>query len=1291
MFKKLLTFLCTALFAVSINAETWQTGAQVAASALQAGDVILLTRAVSRPDAQWLGGYHTMKSTSNQGATTGAGADYSLGLFPSIKNRSAFRLVAGPTMNSQASYYLQEVTTGQYITAPVTTTEKPLIDLTADIANAISFVPTVHDGNSRLIYYDSENTPYYFGPFNGSDYLRFSTSESANDWIFYYAEETSNSFLRSDQVGWDELTDGMEILLQNPTNYNRPASLGEQYLDNVPVSTTIRGYVNALVTDVTPLYMSHGYGESNVWILEKAADASDASHSDYYYLKNKVTNEYIAGDATTRNVFTTATKADALQIGFGAYEAYSYTPNIINAKTVAAKTSENKWFGAAHNYGYAYYGAGDLMDWNLYKITAVTADAKKQESFDRLQDLITTDEATYTGQLTRDYLPSYTAASVTQYQTALAAAKAITMSNTKEEIDAAYATLDSNSPIDEEIQEGGYYYMVSAQNKDANTLAVRIKDGDTQLGWGLLEQNRADYVFKLTKSTNNANYWFLQNFGTDMYIGRAKAWYNDKINVSDTPADNKFQALIGVDGNAVKQPRAYYWNNIYNDGGSFGLTFVPDRFGWHANSDNGATEGLIYNFANTNDAANYNYNRWYMYPVSGEVITRLTAWKDLKTYMNSIETAYNLYILGRTIDNATLVDALETAYTNAQTAVNASTSTAAEYTTLKTNLENAMAALASFVPAGFWQKVRISYADIVDGDLISFEAAAAKGQAGMFLKGDITASNDLYGLKYTNEKWDENAIWEIVATGTTDSQGNNTFYLKQHSTGYYSSNVDRGMRDDITLARKYAFVSPTVGNTKRIPSSNWDDNSVVIQDWEHNQALDCLVGKSFVYLYGAGDSREDNVWNPYRIVWNTNIYDELANAIVEYGSLEAMIGSDPGLYDETTAKAIAYINALAAARAMSGTTAQSDVRTGIDNLKAAYDALLPESVLPITAGWYRLVNAATRADAKVMSAVIDPTVSTTDLRWTILDEKDANQIFYLASSGSDWTIQCTNGYYVSKPEANAGKKIPVSDTAEPQKFYDLGSGRFFWTDSYNYTSCYPSGYITNAFYSFRNDPNLSATTGVMYNWAQKTDPYENNMYVNLWYLRKAGVTEITIGATGYSTYVTDKALVIPDGVTAYGVTGLSSNDLTMTTLTGNVLAANEPVILQGEANKKYYFIETTEAGSGITGNQLQGTGVGAGLDVAANTAYVLYNNGGTAVFRIAAAMTLPAHKAYLPASFVGGSSSGMFNLSDDLTGVAPIVNGQSSMVNEIVDLQGRKVASPKKGQIYIVNGKTVLY
>ena len=330
MFKKLFTFLCAALFAVAINAETWQAGAQVAASALQAGDVILLSRYnTSRPDGQWLGGYHTLKSASSRNATSGAGADYSLGLFPSIKNRSAFRLVAGPTMNGEASYYLQEVTTGQYITSPVTTTEKPLIELTADIANAISFVPTDHNDYSRLIYYDYENTPYYFGPYASSDYLRFGTSKP-DDWIFYYAVEKTTSFKQLDQVEYTELADGMALLFRAPYMYKEDRaqrSLGDQYLENTQVSSNVHGYVASAFSDRAALATSLGYDENNVWILEYASPATTEGYSDFFYMKSQSTGKYIFRDidqhAQSSSMTADKTKAATFTFGPGSVKKYT--------------------------------------------------------------------------------------------------------------------------------------------------------------------------------------------------------------------------------------------------------------------------------------------------------------------------------------------------------------------------------------------------------------------------------------------------------------------------------------------------------------------------------------------------------------------------------------------------------------------------------------------------------------------------------------------------------------------------------------------------------------------------------------------------------------------------------------------------------------------------------------------------------------------------------------------------------------------------------------------------------
>ena len=184
--------------------------------------------------------------------------------------------------------------------------------------------------------------------------------------------------------------------------------------------------------------------------------------------------------------------------------------------------------------------------------------------------------------------------------------------------------------------------------------------------------------------------------------------------------------------------------------------------------------------------------------------------------------------------------------------------------------------------------------------------------------------------------------------------------------------------------------------------------------------------------------------------------------------------------------------------------------------------------------------------------------------------------------------------------------------------------------------------------------------------------------------------EITIGATGYSTYVSEQNLVIPEGVTAYGITGLDGTEVELTQLSGSVLAANEPVILAGEAGVKYNFFAADGAGNSIAGNLLVGTGT-EGKTVGENEAYVLYNNEGTAVFRIAGAMVLPAHKAYLPAAVVGGAGTKEFSLGG-ITGIKSAANGQSSIINQsYYDMQGRKVAAPQKGQIYIMGGKKVLY
>ena len=87
--------------------------------------------------------------------------------------------------------------------------------------------------------------------------------------------------------------------------------------------------------------------------------------------------------------------------------------------------------------------------------------------------------------------------------------------------------------------------------------------------------------------------------------------------------------------------------------------------------------------------------------------------------------------------------------------------------------------------------------------------------------------------------------------------------------------------------------------------------------------------------------------------------------------------------------------------------------------------------------------------------------------------------------------------------------------------------------------------------------------------------------------------------------------------------------------------------------------------------------------------YFLGSNGTAVGFYHWQGSTLKANRAYLPARQNSKGFALVFD-DDDVTAIASVINGQ--MVNgQYFALQGRKVQNPVKGQIYILNGKKVLF
>ena len=412
--------------------------------------------------------------------------------------------------------------------------------------------------------------------------------------------------------------------------------------------------------------------------------------------------------------------------------------------------------------------------------------------------------------------------------------------------------------------------------------------------------------------------------------------------------------------------------------------------------------------------------------------------------------------------------------------------------------------------------------------------------------------------------------------------------------------------------------------------------------------------------------------------------ENLADA---YANLE--YGTNPGEYAQAGVEAFQnlYANDVTAYNGGNNTLTIAEQQAMADALSAAYQTALNTRV-PLTEGYYVIKSAASAFGTNEYAMYID---NNGKVAWKAYDATAPGEfIFQLTDQNA--TVTPDGVTYEVFSYYNVAQKKYIGQCSTQMVYEDASTSDEVWGACAQVLT--PAGQFaiqpmwnsTKVSFCLTVD-NTSNTSGIVRTsgWYGGYSGGNNN---GSWKFEKVDLEAITIGETGYSTYVSDKDLIIPEGVTAYGITGLDGTEVELTQLSGTVLAANEPVILAGEAGTSYFLLASDDTGSSIAGNLLEGTGT-TGKSIGENEAYVLYNNEGTAVFRIAGAMTLPAHKAYLPAAVVGGAGAKEYTLGD-LTGIN---NAQTSNLESqtYFDLQGRKVAAPQKGQLYIVNGKKVLY
>ncbi len=177
----------------------------------------------------------------------------------------------------------------------------------------------------------------------------------------------------------------------------------------------------------------------------------------------------------------------------------------------------------------------------------------------------------------------------------------------------------------------------------------------------------------------------------------------------------------------------------------------------------------------------------------------------------------------------------------------------------------------------------------------------------------------------------------------------------------------------------------------------------------------------------------------------------------------------------------------------------------------------------------------------------------------------------------------------------------------------------------------------------------------------------------------------SITAAGYATYYSPYALNFSgvDGLSAYIAT-VAGTTVTFNKVTS--VPANTGILLKGAANT-YNIPVVASSATDVSSNKLEGVTSNTDKDAGI---YVLMNGAkGVGFYKTTTTFTVGANTAYLPADVAGARSFIAFG--DETTGIDATLTDNVEMTNDkaFYNLQGQRVAQPRKG-LYIVNGKKVI-
>lgn len=154
-----------------------------------------------------------------------------------------------------------------------------------------------------------------------------------------------------------------------------------------------------------------------------------------------------------------------------------------------------------------------------------------------------------------------------------------------------------------------------------------------------------------------------------------------------------------------------------------------------------------------------------------------------------------------------------------------------------------------------------------------------------------------------------------------------------------------------------------------------------------------------------------------------------------------------------------------------------------------------------------------------------------------------------------------------------------------------------------------------------------------------------------------------------------------------GAYNAATGTLDMTAVEG-VVPANAGVVIKSDskAAKIVLTANTKSAATALTGNQLVGTTEEIAFsELTDKLVFGVTTQNHVGFYTAGGSDALPANRAYLPTSVLGGNNAVAMNFGGNVTGINAVVKADKANA-AIYDLTGRRVTRTVKGGLYIQNG-----